>query len=162
LLIDEVSRQTLLFTDGRPSHRQRGERFIDSLCMVKNEPLRTVRFAVGFDVPAPIDSLRSLIAPPNAIPCNAPAATPASGWLVHCSTPDVVICDLQTESTAPLVISFLAIASRSESRKAKIRFCRNIVSATQDANDLKYTGDAIEVPLAGFEVAQVRVELNAS
>lgn len=162
LLIDEVNRQTLLFTDGRPSHRQRGDRFIDSLCLVKNESLRTMRFAVGFDVPSPIDSLRSLIAPPTATPCHASATTPASGWLVHCSTPDVVICALRTESTSPLVISFLVIASRSESRKAKIRFCRNIISATRDANELKYSGDAIEVPLSGFEVAQVRVELNAS
>ncbi|MGV3484976.1 MAG: hypothetical protein ACO1RT_11215 [Planctomycetaceae bacterium] len=175
LLIDEPSRQTLLFTDGRPSHRQRGDRYLDSLLLAGNEPPRSLRFAIGFDVPSPIDALRSLFAPPAVITCCAPSATAESGWLLHCPTPDVVLSDLKTQSKSPLVISFLAIATRNESRKAKIRFCRDVVAAWREAPARKAddaaatsrqgfeaiapTGDSIEVSLAGHEVVRVEVEL---
>ncbi len=190
LLVDETSRQTLLFSDGRPSHRKRGDRYIDSLLLVRDEPLRPLRFAIGFDVPSPLDALRSLIAPPAVIAFNPPTNTttstlPASGWLVHCSTPDVILCDLQTDSTNPLVISFLVIATRSEARKAKVRFCRNVVSASRESvaksslatsdnteisesesqlssagQPLDHAGDSIECPLNGHEVVRVEVKLE--
>ncbi len=163
LLIDESSRQTLLFTDGRPAHRQRDDRYLDSLLLVRDEPLRPMRFAIGFDVPTPIDALRSLLVPPAVLACDAPQSTPSAGWLVHCSTTEVVICDLQTESTAPLVISFLAIATRNESRKAKVRFCRNVVSAQRVSKEaIEFKDDAIEVALVGHEVLRIRVELVAN
>jgi hypothetical protein len=192
LLVDETSRQTLLFNDGRPSHRKRGERYIDSLLLVRDEPIQPIRFAIGFDVPSPIDALRSLIAPPAVVTLEpgagqASSNLPASGWLVHCSTPDVILCDLKTKSTSPLVISFLAVATRSESRKAKVRFCRNIVRAgreavakslttssensVQDGDDdglhqthlpMEHSGDAIEFPLNGHEVVCIEVELTTA
>jgi hypothetical protein len=184
LLIDETNRQTLLFNDGRPAFRQRSDRYIDSLLLVRNEALRPLRFAVGFDVPSPVNALRSLIAPPAVIACDAPSSTPASGWLVHCSSTEVVIVDLKTESCDPLVISFLAIATRNETRKTKLRCCREIVLAqreskvrsTSDSDSdsdgkgqvpslvtwetIEHSGDVIELSLAGHEVVRIRVELS--
>jgi len=162
LLIDEIARQTLLFADGRPSYRQREDRFIDSLCMVRGESPQKLRFAVGFDLPSPINAMRSVISQPFVLACDAPSTTPSSGWLMHCSTPDVVICDLHTESVSPLTISFLVIASRAESRKAKIRFCRTVAIAINDQEVIKHSGDAIEVPLSGFEVAKIQVQFSES
>lgn len=179
LLIDESPKQTLLFADGRPAHRRRGDRYIDSLLVVRDESLKQFRFAVGFDVPSPIDALRSLIAPPSIVTCDALAKVPTSGWLVHCSTPDIAICDLKTESTSPLVVSFLAIATRGESRKAKIRFCRDLAGAQREtfADDVPKSDASIEqlgvegdsahgvTGLAGFEPLEFkgdRIELDLS
>jgi alpha-mannosidase len=179
LLIDESPKQTLLFADGRPAHRRRGDRYIDSLLVVRDESLKQFRFAVGFDVPAPIDALRSLIAPPSVVTCDATSQVPASGWLVHCSTPDVAICDLKTESTSPLVVSFLAVATRGESRKAKIRFCRDLAGAQREtfADDVPRSPSSLEelgaegdsaqgvIGLAGFEPLDFkgdRIELDLS
>jgi len=160
LFIDEVARQTQLYGDGRPAFRLRGDRFVDSLMMVKNEVGGPHRFAVGFDVPSPIDAVRSLASPPVALACDRPTApTPSSGWLVHCSTPDVVLCDLQTVTPEPLEISMLVIASRNESRKAKVRFCREIRLATRDGVPLECSGDGVIVPLAGHEIVRLSVQL---
>ena len=189
LLVDETSRQTLLFSDCRPSHRKRGDRYIDSLLLVRDEPLQPLRFAIGFDVPSPMDALRSLIAPPTVVSfeqgtSDSPSNLPASGWLVHCPTQDVILSDLRTESTSPLVLSFLAIATRSEARKAKVRFCRNVSSASREAiskslvaasevttldatptgladtQPIDHKGDTIEFPLNGHEVVRIQVELT--
>jgi len=189
LLIDETSRQTLLFSDCRPSHRKRGDRYIDSLLLVRDEPLQPLRFAIGFDVPSPMDALRSLIAPPAVVsfePSTSDASShlPASGWLVHCPTQDVMLSDLKTESTSPLMISFLAIATRSESRMAKVRFCRNVSGASRESfskslvatsevttldamptglaathQPIDHKGDSIEFPMSGHEVVRIQVEL---
>ena len=185
LLIDEMPKQTLLFADGRPSHRRRGDRYIDSLMLVRNEVIKPMRFAIGFDVPSPIDALRALISPPAVVACESTSKVPASGWLVHCSTPDVVISDLKTETVSPLTISFLAIVTRGESRKAKIRFCRDIVHAFRESpssaqsdveaasesvdgmglepfgfSKLEHSSDAIELSLSAHEVVRLRVQLE--
>ncbi len=177
LLIDELSRQTLLFNDGRPSHRQRGDRYLDSLLMVRGETSGPMRFAIGLDCPAPLVALRALAVPPAVIECDIAASTPRSSWLVHSATSDVLVCDLKTESIQPLRISFLVVATRGESRKAKLRFCRNVVTAEiqpeaqpeamplgDQAADVKikaveFADDKIEIPLAGHEIARVSVQL---
>ncbi len=186
LLIDETSRQTLLFNDGRPAHRRRGDRYLDSILLVRGEQPRPLRFAVGFDCPSPLTALRAIAVPPTVVELASPVADasaappsiPASGWLMHCATTDVQICDLRTESTSPLILTFLAVATRCESRKAKVRFCRSLVIAHREANGanrasssvdasdpsdgfevIEHSGDSIEFSLVGHEVTRIRVEL---
>ncbi len=66
LWIDEVSRHTMLYADGRPAFRQRSDKFIDSLLLTKGQTPSPMRFAVGIDVPSPTTAARALIAPPQS------------------------------------------------------------------------------------------------
>ncbi len=166
LWIDEVSRQTMFYADGRPAFRQRSDKYIDSLLLTKNQSPQPLRFLVGFDPPAPATAARALISPARCIPCNVSPETPTTGWLVHCSSADATLCDLQVESFSPLVITFQLVMTRNQSRSVKVRFCRDIVSAARQAGDahnwaeLKHETSKLEVSLAAHEVTRLRVELK--
>lgn len=165
LMIDEVDRQTLLDADGRPSYRRVGDRFVDALLVVRRERQQRFAMAVGFDVPAPLAALRGRAAPPPSTACRGGPATPA-GWLVHCGTADVLLVDLRVESTGPLVLSMIVVATTSESRTAQLRFCRDVAgaevrpeNAVSTWNAATCQGDRVELPLAGHEAAALRVHL---
>ena len=165
LLIDEVERQTLLYANGSPAFRRVGDRFVDSLVMVRGETARDSTLAIGFDVPEPVAALRAQACPPPCLPVSSqPAST--LGWLVNCSATDVMLSDLQITSERPLVLTLTVIATVAESRKVKLRFCRDCVSAERLTGNpgpqpvaLNHSGDQVEVALAGHDAIRVRVTL---
>ncbi len=167
LWIDEVSRHTMLYADGRPAFRQRSDKYIDSLLLTQGQTLGPMRFAVGIDVPSPTTAARAVISAPQSIPCTLSTETPASGWLVHCSTQDAIVCDLQTESHSPLAVTMQVVLTRNQSRTVKLRFCRAIRSAARQTGDgrgwaeLKHEESMLELSLAAHEVTRVRIELQS-
>jgi len=166
LLIDEVDRQTLIQTDGRPAHRKVGDRFIDSLLVVRGEQARDFQTSIGMDIKEPLQSLRAAICPPPQL--SIAASPPASvGWLFNCPTTEIVITDLQVDALAPLTISMLVITTRSESRKVKLRFCRDCVAAERETGNphlpreaVTHQGDRVELSLAGHEAVRLHVTLQ--
>lgn len=166
IVIDEVDHQTLLFTDGRPAHQRVGDRFIDSLLIVRGETQTQFKMRVGFDVREPLSALRAEICPPPSVALESLPPNPV-GWLVTCSTPDVLLTDFQLDPAQPLTLSFLVIATRSDSRKVKVRFCRDVVAAEQETGKpeapyqpLTHEGDVVQVSLTGHEAVRVRVTLK--
>lgn len=166
LLIDEVDKQTLIFTDGRPAHRKIGDRFIDSLLVVRGEQQQTSSMSLGFDVKSPLQALRAAIAPPAQVPIAEMPKT-SVGWLINCSTPDIVVTDLKLQSASPLSLSMLVITGRSDSRKVKLRFCRDVVSAERETGNphmprqaVTHEGDRVDLSLAGHEAVRLHVTLG--
>jgi hypothetical protein len=166
LLVDEVDKQTLIFTAGRPAHRKVGDRFIDSLLVVRGEQARRFSTSLGFDVKSPLQALRAAIAPPVQIPIAGVPKT-SVGWLVNCSTADVLVTDMQVQSQSPLVVSMLVITGQSESRKAKLRFCRDVVAAERETGNphmprqaVTHEGDRVDLALAGHEAVRLHVTLG--
>jgi len=166
LLIDEVDKQTLIFTDGRPAHRKIGDRFIDSLLLVRGEQQRQFSMSLGFDVKAPLQALRAAISPPAQIPIAELPKT-SVGWLMNCSTPDIVVSDLKVQSDSPLSLSMLVITGCSDSRKVKLRFCRDLVSAERETGNphlprqaVTHEGDRVDLSLAGHEAVRLHVTLR--
>lgn len=163
LLVDEVDRTTLIYSGGYPAHQPTGNRFIDSLILVRGETRLTSTLAIGFDVKAALPALRARAVPPLTVPVERNPTT-ATGWLLHCGTPDVLVTDLRVESQQPLVLSMLVIDSCSDSRKARLRFCRNVVDAQrltdnphQPEQAVPFKADEVDLPLAGYETARLKV-----
>lgn len=167
VVIDEAERQTLLFADGRPAHRKVGDRFIDSLLIVRGETARDFNLSVGFDVRRPAASLRAAACPPSRLAVRTVPSSPV-GWLVNCPTDDVVLADVRPDSADPLVVSMLVITTRPESRKVKLRFCRDCESAEIETGNVhaprkavKYEGDRVDLSMAGHETLRLWVTLKA-
>jgi alpha-mannosidase len=167
VVIDEVERQTLLFADGRPAHRKVGDRFIDSLLIVRGETARDFKLSVGFDVRHPSASLRAAACPPARLAVRSVPSSPV-GWLVNCPTDDVVLADVRLASADPLVVSMLVITTRPESRKVKLRFCRDCESAEIETGNVhaprkavKHEGDRVDLSMAGHETLRLWVTLKA-
>lgn len=165
LLIDEVDRQTLLYSEGRPAHLRVGDRFLDSLLIVRGESQREFGMAIGLDVPEPLAALRAAACPPPQVPIESWPPL-GFGWLVNCSAPDVTIVDLRVESTGPLVLSMRVITTTSDSRKVRLRFCRDCRSAQRQTGnphlpwqDVKHESGYVDLPMAGHEAIPLRVEL---
>lgn len=165
LLIDEVERQTLLYAEGRSAHLRVGDRFLDSLLIVRGETQREFRMAIGLDVPEPLTALRAAACPPPQVPIESWAPL-GFGWLVNCNAPDVTIVDLRVESTQPLVLSLRVVTTTADSRKVRLRFCRDCRSAQRQTGnphlpwqDVKHEAGHVELPMAGHEVIPLRVEL---
>ncbi len=163
VLVDEVDRTTLIHTAGYPAHQPSGNRFLDSLILVRGEQQLTSTLAVGFDVPSPLVALRAQGLPPLSLAVDR-CPTAATGWLLHCGTPDILVTDLRIDSTGPLVLSMLVIGTSSESRKAKLRFCRNVTDAQRQTDNphqpqqaVTFTADGVDLPLAGYESVRLHV-----
>lgn len=166
VVVDEVDHQTLLFTDGRPAHQRVGDRFIDSLLIVRGETQTQFKMRVGFDVREPLSAFRAAICPPPRVALETLPPNPV-GWLVACATPDVLLSDFQLDPTQPLTLSLLVITTRSDSRKVKVRFCRDVVAAERETGKpeapyqpLTHEGDVVQVSLAGHEAVRIRVTLQ--
>ncbi len=165
LLIDEVDRQTLLYPEGRPAHLRVGDRFLDSLLIVRGESQREFGMAIGLDVPEPLTALRAAACPPPQVVIESWPPL-GFGWLVNCNAPDVTIVDLRVESTRPLVLSMRVITTTSDSRKVRLRFCRDCRAAQRQTGnphlpwqDVKHEAGHVDLPMAGHEAIPLRIEL---
>jgi len=166
LVIDEVDHQTLLYSDGRPAHQRVGDRFVDSLLIVRGETQTQFKMRVGFDIREPLSALRAAACPPPKLTLESVPSNPV-GWLVACSTPDVLLSDFQIDSVEPLRLSLLVITTRGDSRKVKVRFCRDVVAAERETGKpeapyqpLTHEGDVVQVSLTGHEAVRLRVTLQ--
>ncbi len=166
LVIDEVDHQTLLYADGRPAHQRVGDRFIDSLLIVRGETQTRFKMSVGFDVREPLSALRAAACPPPSVALESVPSNPV-GWLVACSTPDVLLSDFQIDPAQPLTMSLLVITTRGDSRKVKVRFCRDVVAAEREIGKpeapyqpLTHQGDVVHVSMTGHEAVRLRVTLR--
>lgn len=164
ILIDEVERQTLLFTEGRPAHLRVGDRFLDSLLIVRGERRREFGISIGMDVPEPGLALRAIASPPSVIRTTGAGKT-GIGWLVNCSAPDIALTDMRVESESPLMLSMNAINTSSDSRKFRLRFCRDcrvaetsVVGSGRAWQSATCEGDRVELAIAGHDVVRLRVE----
>lgn len=166
VLIDEVERRTLLYAEGRPAHLRVGDRFVDSLLIVRGETTREFGLSIGIDVPESLNALRARACPPPQVPLSKLPATPF-GWLVSVSAPEVAVVDLRQESTSPLVLTLWVTTTTPESCKVRLRFCRNCRSAERGTGnpaapwqELACEQDQVEIAMAGHEAVRLRVTLS--
>jgi len=165
LMIDEVERHTLLYTAGRPAHLRAGDRFVDSLLIVRGETRREFSMRVGIDVPEPANALRAAACPPSLVPLASHSSAPL-GWLVTSSAADVSLVGLRVESTEPLELSLDVITTTPESAKVRLRFCRDCLHARRATGnpaspwqDVPHERDQVELAMAGHESVRLRVGL---
>ncbi len=133
IVIDETERQTLVGSCGYAFHRHVSDRFLDTLLVVQNESRHQFRVCYGFDVPSPVATARSLIAPAKMVPIHAAPQAATVGWIVHPSPKTVQISKFSVErmSDGRLTGFVRLIQTRSQPCKAVVRFLRDIDSAFQ-------------------------------
>ena len=131
VVIDEAERQTLVASAGLPYHRRVGDRFLDTLLLVRGESRFTQSLCYGFDVPTPVPAAKSVIVPSCVVPVSPDRSLSPRGWIVHSSPKDVTVADVELgkRSDGRLAAILRLIQTRSKPTTATIRFCRDVAFA---------------------------------
>ncbi|NNE01348.1 MAG: hypothetical protein HKN47_28880, partial [Pirellulaceae bacterium] len=132
LVIDEAERQTQIGAGGLTYHRRVGDRFIDTLLVVKGETKESFSLAYGFDTPNPVGNAKGLICPPTAVSIVSKSSLPPRGWITHVAPAEAMISSLvvHRREDGLLAASVRVIQTRSKSASLAIRFCRDVQFAT--------------------------------
>jgi hypothetical protein len=82
----------------------------------------------GFDLPNPVASARTLIAPPLHARITAAPNAADIGWIVHTAPKEILMTALKVDrrSDGKLAAIIRVIQTRSQSCKASIRFFRDV------------------------------------
>lgn len=175
VLIDEAERQTLLVSHGLAAHRKVSERFLDTLLMVAHQSEYQFTLSYGFDVPAPIATARSTIAPAPRQTVRVGSAVPPLGWIMHASPDSVLVQRIlaghRQDGRRAAVVRL--IQTRAQPVTAAVRFPHEVAAALRCAESvedplnlplpdssrprLTVQGDRVTVPLAAHAVVDVLV-----
>ena len=129
-----------------------GERFLDTLLLAQGQSTHRFTLFYGFDVPSPVGTARSLIAPPVHVPVKPAAKVSEIGWIVHVAPKDLLISSLKVDrrNDGKLAAIVRVIQTRSQSCKASIRFFRDVECALMLADG---SDDPLNHPLPNQESA---------
>jgi alpha-mannosidase len=176
VVIDEAERQTLVAAHGLAFHRQVSDRFVDTLLLVENESQHSFKLDYGFDIPSPVATARSLIAPPISTSLSATQSAAKIGWMIHVAPKSLLVSSLVVDrrSDGRLAASLRLTQTRSQPCKAIVRFLRDVDAAilidqpcsntlnqsipdANDSNRLESKGDRVSLSMAGHTVADLLV-----
>ncbi|MFH5806612.1 hypothetical protein ACG2DA_21395, partial [Alienimonas sp. DA493] len=155
--------RTAVLTPDAPFQTRSGRRMLDSPLLIAGEPTddgRVWRFGITLDDPHPMRAADAFLTPPIAVPAAGPPASGPVGWLWACDSPGVRVLSLRQEDGAT---TLRVQESDGRTRTAAIRFFkkpagaekRNLAGESQA--ELICEGDAVRVPLAGYELCDVAV-----
>ncbi len=187
LEIDENERRTLVASAGLAFHRRVQDRFIDTLICVAGETSTHFSLHYGFDVPQPVETAKSVVAPPLVQAIEHESSTnsgwPSRGWLVHTAPKDVSMISLEPQpgTDSNLMLRMRVVRTRSTGGTTTLRFCRDVLFATvytpelstdllgaatiatrePSAADKRFSltvnGDAVRVTLSGHQILELLV-----
>lgn len=166
LVVDEADRQTLITSDGYPLHQRLGERFYDTLLMVRGQANHRFRLRYGFDVTQPVATAWSGLVPTTQTSVAANFALPATGWFASVAPRDVVVSDMAVRKSTDgkLELDIELIATRGKTCTAKLQFFRDPTSARSVLPPASFAieENVIRIPMRGHQVRRVVVSFNAS
>ncbi len=180
LLIDEAQRQTLVTSDGYPLHRAVGERFYDTILMVRGQGDGQFNLRYGFDVAQPVAEAWSGLNAAEQVSATVKSDIANTGWFVSIAPKEVLISDMTVHQLDENVVGveIELIATRGKPCTAKLgffrdpssAFCMNAalsMNAEQMSEDeqsgnvpeppLRIANDAVYVPMGGHDACRVMV-----
>lgn len=154
--LENLQSRTSLLTGGVPFHIRRGDRYIDSIQIVKGESERCFTFGIGVDLPNPIFHAHALIKPPVTVR-NQRCPKPDYSWLFHLDSRNILATSWnaiaeQGKTASGCRVRLLETMGRET--KCKLSAFRAIQSAQQ----IRFDGEAV----ADLTVRDGKVELNLS
>ena len=156
--------RTAVLTGGACFHVRRGARMCDTPLLVAGETRggeRTWTFGIAVDDPHPMRAADALLSRPRPVPCPGPPAGGPVGWLLACDAPGVRVLAATPRADGSAVVRLQESDGRS--REPRVRFFKAPVSAErrtlggEPAGELRCEGDAVVVPLAGYELCDVLI-----
>lgn len=165
--IDEVEHRTSLLTGGLAYHRRHGERFLDSLLMVRGETAKEFHLGIGVDLPQPIIAAETFLESPmrlDAVP--GPPRSGALNWFFAAEPSQAQVQLLSSLYDQAGNLCGVRVSVRELTGKlvpCRIRCLRDISRAYRSDADGKSVGkltvekDSVLVTLSGNE--QCRVDI---
>ena len=155
--------RTAVLTGGACFHVRRGGRMCDTPLLVTGDPLglRSCSFGIAVDDPHPMRAADAFLSHPRPVPCPGPPAGGPVGWLLACDAPGVRVLAVTSRADGSAVVRLQESDGRS--REPRLRFFKPPKTAErrtlggEPAGDLKCDGDAVLVPLAGYELCDVQI-----
>ncbi|MDP6444103.1 MAG: hypothetical protein QGG36_24235 [Pirellulaceae bacterium] len=119
--LENGSTSTTLLTGGLPYHHRTGYRMLDSLLIVRGERARSFTLGVGIDLKYPLNEAMNLLCPPTLVAETAAAPTPASSYLFHIDSRNVVSTHWSPLVEGDAVIGFRARLLETSGRTARAK-----------------------------------------
>lgn len=174
-IAEDDLRTTLLF-HGLPFHRKTGPRMLDTLLVTAGESKRTFRFDIAIDESYPLVAAREAMTPPLTIPTETgPPRTGPSGWFLHQNAKNVQIVSVrgthpkpsqEGESNAPFGFIVRLAETEGRPRHVRLRCFRTPTAARildfqgETLNGLTIENEAVQIPMTGYEIADVQLEFG--
>jgi len=162
--------RTALLTGGLPYHRRTGTRMLDTLLVTAGETGRTFRYAVGFDLPHPMQQALEMFSPLVAVPgAPRPAGGHNSNWLFHVDAKNVVATHWSARHESDqggLIVRVRLAESEGFSGRVRLRAVRDIENARQidfrgeTLAELPIAGDCVTIDVAAFEWVEIEARLR--
>ena len=161
--------RTAVLTGGLPFHVRRGPRMADTPLLVVGESSsgesgdapRSWDLGIAVDDPHPMRAADAFLSPPAAVVGVPRPASGPTGWLLACDCPGVRVLQIAPRADGSAVVRLQETDGRT--REATLRFFKPPAAATRrtvggaDAGPLACGGDAVRVPLAGYELCDAAV-----
>ena len=149
--LENVKSRTSILTAGVPFHVRRGDRYLDSIYVVKGESCRRFRFGIGVDLTNPLFQAYRLIKPPLTV-LTPKKISPGYGWFFHFDSKNVVATSWDPVFEHEVPVGFRARLLETMGRETKFK-----LSAFRDisqARRIRFDGELVsEIPVENGKAA---------
>lgn len=138
--IENIKSRTSILTGGVPFHVRRGDRYIDSIHIVKGESERRFSFGIGVDLPNPIYHANALLSRPVKVTTDKVPAPPYS-WLFHFDSRNILATSWSPliEDNRPAGFRVRVLETMGRETKCRLSSFRNI----QTASRVRFDGESV-------------------
>lgn len=163
--LETLKSRTTILTGGAPYHVRRGDRYIDSILIVKGEQKRKFKFGIGVDLPNPLSYANSLLSEPLLVATHQ-SLTPEYCWLFHLDSKNVLVTNWSPLFEDGKAIGFRARMIETMGRESKfklsafkeIKYANRVNFAGEVASELKAKDGKIAIHLAPNQLMEVEVK----
>ena len=166
--LDVPKQRTAILTGGLAYPRRVGMRMLDTLLAVRGEGATTFRLGIGLDLTHPMQEALSFLTPAAEVfqEGRGPQG-PASGWLFHLDSKNVIATHWQPLVTEGNVTGFSVRLLEVYGRAAAVTLSafRDVKEAKkvdllgEPISDCKVSGDKIELEMSPKEFAALEIRL---
>ena len=153
--LENLKSRTSILTGGAPFHVRRGDRYIDSIHIVKGESERQFRFGIGVDLPNPLYHANSIHSSPLTVTSTKKPSTDFS-WLFHLDSRNVLATAWQAVWEGDKVVGFRVRLLETMGRASKCKL--SAFKPVQSCNRIRFDGEVV----SEMSVADGKVEISLS
>ena len=149
--LENLKSRTSILTGGVPFHVRRGDRYIDSIQIVKGETCRRFRFGIGVDLANPLFHAHRLIKPLPVVETSR-QLTPGFCWLFHLDTKNVLATHWEPVFADGQPSGFRVRLLETMGRETKFQL--SSFKDIQSANRIRFDGQVVsELPVEKGKIA---------
>ncbi|MEC9094167.1 MAG: hypothetical protein VX438_15770, partial [Planctomycetota bacterium] len=155
--LETLKSRTSILTAGVPFHVRRGDRYLDSIYVVKGESCRRFRFGIGVDLTNPLFQACHLIKSPATVETDR-KLSPDCSWLFHFDSKNVVATSWEPVMEQSTPVGFRARILETMGRESKFRL--SAFKWISQAKKIRFNGESVgEIPV---ENGKIVLHLNAN